>query len=322
MHRLFFFINNDYAWNFFDFLLVFTGCFDVIMSVSFDGSMGVNLTFARAVRILRLVRVLRGFRALRFFHEMRVMMSCMLGAISIMFWSICMMTFMFYFFGMILVQGIAGHLAEHQESMDQEVVANAMRHWGSVEQGMLTWYIITLGGDDWGGYFKDMYPIHNKVIFVAMVFCIQVNILNIITGIFVEAAMKQAEPDREAKAVALRMEEYENEEDLRRICQEVGISKPIDREELVEHFQNSRLRAYMSMFGISLQDPVMLYDKLHDGGEEPLTIREFVHGCVRLAGSASNLDMQILTERVNYLAHQYERSLSPSGQRETCTDSA
>eukprot|EP00438_Fugacium_kawagutii_P004611 Skav229002 [mRNA] locus=scaffold127:334407:334853:+ [translate_table: standard] len=103
VHRLYFFCNDEMAWNIFDFILV---VFTVVENILVFGS-GVNLGFLRLLRLCKIVKILRVFRTLRFFSELRLMLDCVLGSLKNCFWCLMMLLFVVYLFALLLQQGLS-----------------------------------------------------------------------------------------------------------------------------------------------------------------------------------------------------------------------
>jgi len=308
VHRAYYFCNEDMSWNMFDFFLVTVGALDLIIRASFQGATqkagSFKVAFLRVLRILRLARILRGLKALRFFSELRLMLSCLATSVASLFWSIVMLVFIFYIFGLIFVQGATGYLQDEWHNIKPDDRELLLEMYGSVERAMLTLYMASTGGNDWSVYFNVLQPITSKCVFLFFVSFIQIALLNILTGIFVENALKAAEPDLEAQSLAYRKDEAEDAEVLCRVCEAMGIGgedHSISRAEFAEAFEDNKLRAYMSVLGLRFDDPMALYDLLimtvEADGEE-LRQEDFVTGCIRLKGHASNMDMHLLKDQL------------------------
>merc|ERR1719215_1572786 len=108
--------NSEMAWNIFDAALVILSIIDQVVLLFLPGTGQIKVVFIRVIRIVRLARILRGFKAMRVCTALRLMLRCLLGAVASLGWSIVMLLFIFYLFGLIFVQGIASHI--HDEGPD------------------------------------------------------------------------------------------------------------------------------------------------------------------------------------------------------------
>eukprot|EP00913_Durusdinium_trenchii_P028115 g26359.t1 len=93
VHRLYFFVNEEWRWNIFDFFLVVFSFSEVAISrylvlnqTSEESSASLNVGFLRLLRLTKLAKVLRVFRTLKFFTELRLMIDCVLGSFMQIFW--------------------------------------------------------------------------------------------------------------------------------------------------------------------------------------------------------------------------------------------
>ena len=79
VHGMYFFVNDDWSWNFMDAALMFLACLDQILEYA-NASVG-------KVGMLRLLRVtFRIIRVLRFLKEVRVMLVAIVGSFISLFW--------------------------------------------------------------------------------------------------------------------------------------------------------------------------------------------------------------------------------------------
>merc|ERR1719343_55803 len=123
-----------------------------------------------------------------------------------------------------------------------------MASFGSVQQGMITLFKTSMGGQDWEVYYNLVEPFGNKVLFLFFVAFIQIALLNILTGIFVENALKLAAPDLEVLAREYRNNELDDIEALRRLCDEADLGSdgmPISKEDFCRALLVEKVRAHM-----------------------------------------------------------------------------
>merc|ERR1711971_224477 len=137
---------------------------------------------------------------MRSLRELRLILNSLLGSMFSLMWAIVMMLLVFFMFGLVFVQSAAGYVSDSNGSLDSEEYARLAEHFGSVEQAMLGLFMATTGGNDWSVFYDALRPIGPQVslIYLFYVAFSQIALLNILTGIFVENAMRLAEPDRQA----------------------------------------------------------------------------------------------------------------------------
>jgi len=330
VHRLFFFCNDDMRFNIFDSFLVLTSLYYQV-SISLMSAGGIDLTYMRTLRILKLARILRVIRMARFFMELRLMLNSVLGSFISLFWAFVMLVIVFYIFGLVFVQGAATYLLNNGADIDSESLVKIHRTFGSVQRAMLSLYKATTGGSDWENLFDS--PLIesmgwlNVALFIFLIAFIQVALLNILTGVFVENALKLAQPDRDTLALEHRRKELVESQELREICMAMdrNESGTIDPQEFFASFRAGKLRAHLEVLGLHIKDADVFFQLLmaeNDTTEQELDIDEFVAGCMRLRGSATSLDLQTvlhcikvqtsrfkhIDNRLNELANRMETS--------------
>merc|ERR1719229_322759 len=118
--------------------------------------------------------------------------------------------------------------------------------------------------------------------------------------------MKSAQPDLEALAIKERHREISHAQVLEQVCKETGLGTrgPITPEEFINALEGNKLRACMSVLGLRCGDPQSLYTMivwLSDAKGTVLEQKDFISGCMRLQGTASNMDMCLLKSRMTQL---------------------
>merc|ERR1712039_959987 len=155
---------------------------------------------------------------------------------------------------------------------------------GSVQQTMLSLYISVMGGQDWKNYLDLLTSDVAKLVFVLFIFCYNITVLNIITGIYVDNAMKYALPGRKTRAKELLVQQLADHRDLQKFCDQHGVGSNgsvISREAFLTLCENEHFAAYLATFGISTSNPNEMFKCLLDLGA-PLTLDGFVTGLLKL----------------------------------------
>eukprot|EP00747_Dinoflagellata_sp_TGD_P217702 gnl/TRDRNA2_/TRDRNA2_90070_c0_seq1.p1 gnl/TRDRNA2_/TRDRNA2_90070_c0~~gnl/TRDRNA2_/TRDRNA2_90070_c0_seq1.p1 ORF type:complete len:730 (+),score=165.39 gnl/TRDRNA2_/TRDRNA2_90070_c0_seq1:82-2190(+) len=311
VHRLYFFVNDDYRWNMFDLLLVVLGYYDMIMTMSTGANAGgtTNVTFMRVVRILKLVKIFRMFRVMRFFRELRLMLRAIAGSMLSFFWCMLMLFMMLFIFALIFVQGVTTYLLENKNSpdiQDSEAYQLLLDSYGSMPTAVLTLYKATTGGADWETFFHVLEPVgwHYAGLFLFYTAFFTIAVFNVLTGIFVDHAMKVSEPERDDLLTDLRKQHTEEVEDVKDLCRKIDLdnSGTISWTEFETCAEDEVMKTYMSLLGLDVKDAAMFFDSLAEaGGSDEVDIDSFVEGCLRMKGPASGIDLQCLSLQVKVL---------------------
>jgi len=132
----------------------------------------------------------------------------------------------------------------------------------------------------------------------------QIAVMNILTGIFVEQAMKLAQPDRDRLAFEQHRAEIAETNELHKMCQEMDINGDgtIKRSELCEYIEEGKLKAFLMTLGLRLNlKNAGLFFNIIDSASDAIDIETFVQECMNLRGTASNLDLAYLTIQMGAL---------------------
>jgi hypothetical protein len=304
VHRFYFFANDDMYWNLFDFALVAFTVYDEVVSAIIGQGSGTSLTFMRTLRILKMAKILRVIRVMRYFTELRLILNSLMGSFMSLFWSIVTLLLIFYIFSLCFVQGVSTYLADEKAKGNGQLGSticgdDITESFGTVGDTMLTLYKTCTGGDDWSRFFNELreagWPY--AYLFVFFVAFIQIALFNILTAIFVENAMKLAQPDRDAMALQVRKNEVHERKELLQLVKDLDINQDgvLDKEEFSKHLQHGKLKAYLAVLGLDIAEAETFLKVLTEAAQDaPVGIEDFVDGCLRMKGSASSLDMQTL----------------------------
>jgi len=286
VHRWFFFWNDDLRWNLLDLLLVIYGYFDLMMG-------GVNITWLRSLRLFRMAKVLRVLRIVKSFKELRLILSCLMGSITNLIWSIVMIAIIVFMFSLVFVQQTAAYLADLPVE-DRE--AGHVGAFGTVERSMLNLYAAATGGQDWLVFYEALEPTgdFSCMVFLFFVAFIQIAVVNILTGIFVEKAQKRATPDTQTQARDHRRRLVKQAGELRQLCEAMDEDhdNTISKKEFF-NTKSKKLKDYLKLMGLHYHDISELFQLLSADGDNKVSIDDFVRACMRLNTGAS-VDIQKL----------------------------
>mmetsp|Transcript_75920 Transcript_75920/g.171748 ORF Transcript_75920/g.171748 Transcript_75920/m.171748 type:complete len:620 (+) Transcript_75920:39-1898(+) len=296
LHKLYFFINADFRWNIFDMCLVLFTMYGQWITPLIGGGGDTDLTFMRSVRVLKMAKVLRIVRVFRFIAELRLIMNSVIGSMLSLFWSFVGLLFIFYVFGLVFVQGVLSHLRDDGNDLDP----NLGSKFGSVQQTMLSLYMAASGGADWKIFYDAIKVTGARygLLFLVFMLFIQIAVMNIVTGIFVENAMKLAKPDREAQAVQQRKKDQSVTRDLRKLCEDIDTEKSgaICMDAFMRAYSEMpKLRDHMAVLGLDIHDAQTFFgflSSVHDS--QQVDIDSFVACCMKLRGTAKGMDLHNL----------------------------
>jgi hypothetical protein len=151
VHRLFYFWNEDMAWNWLDFLLILQNLLECLI-----GGGGGN-TWMRTLRLFRVAKVLRILRVVKFFTQLHLILAAIIGSVMHLFWSILVFAILFYLFSLYIASNVATCLHD-LESVDGNEAKDMLLHYGSVPLCMRTLFMTVSGGSDWDAFYFALEP--------------------------------------------------------------------------------------------------------------------------------------------------------------------
>lgn len=304
VHGLYFFCNEEMSWNIFDFLLVMQGVLDVVM-MFFEVEV-MKATFARLLRILKLGKIFRVFRAIRFLRDLRVLMSSIVSSFAALMWSLVLLALCLYMCSIAFVQLLTSFLVEEGDNVDEQTAEEIFMFFGSVLRGMRTLFMCTSGGIDW---FDIQVIIINAgpmgEAFLLGFLCFwHFSIVNIITGIVMEKAVRNSQPDRDTIMMEQRFQREVDAAALKQIFHDLDDdqSGTVNQVEFAEKLSDKKLLAYLATLDINVSDLENLFKLLVDAaGCDEIGIETFVHQCIQMKGFATALDLNVMMFQVQMI---------------------
>jgi len=134
-------------------------------------------------------------------------------------------------------------------------------------------------------------------------------ILNVITGVFVETAMRTNPSNRQV----VIHEEMENKKrflkELKELFEEMDMNGDgsISPTEFCERFSNERVIAYFKALGLDIVDAATLFRLLDTDHSDELDVTEFLSGCYQLTGEAKAIDAKMIRMNLQSIADSVNR---------------
>jgi hypothetical protein len=248
----------------------------------------------RSVRLLKLARVIRAYELMSHLKYLHVFLVCIMGSLSSFLWSVIMLLSVCGIFSLFFMQIIASHLEESRETVHESIFG---QHFNSFGVSVRTLFMITTGGEDWNVPYeliKVTGPFGSGLFLVFIAF-VNLNILNIIMGIFVDSAMKVLSADPDMLAREHIRQEHEHAQRLASLCREVDpdCSGKLTQDQFEDGLRRQHIPKLLSMLGLQKHHILEFFDSLakssDDGGQ--VDIGTFVNGCMLLKGASTNFDL-------------------------------
>jgi hypothetical protein len=322
VHRFYFFLNEDCSWNCLDFVLVLMSVIDLGLNLLLAEGGNFNVTFLRTFRLLKVSKVFRIFRALKFISELRLMLDCLLGCFLQLFWAVVLITFLICLFSIFFVQGFTVYMDDDLRGTDISDFerSDVIRKFGSVTSGMDSLFQAASGGRDWCEYYELIERVGGlyRFAFLFYVMFMMISVMNIVTSIFVDRAMKLAKPTEDQLVAEKERENLDDEKWLIKMLEDLKIDADCDGnvnyDELKTCMSDVKIREHFDARGISFEDTHMFYQMLVMANQTTcssrrgIDLKSFITGAIRLKGPASNVDLHTLAFEVK-LMHRAHRDL-------------
>jgi len=156
----------------------------------------------------------------------------------------------------------------------------------------LTLYEAILGGADWDGPLAPL--IHLISVLMGPVFILYIAfcclaMMNVITGVFVESALKNAAQDKDRDFMQSIRDLFTIDTDD--MNGDAGI---VTQEAFEERTSEPALQMYLKQIGIDAKDAKLMFQVLDGEGTGVLDLEELLVGMLRLRSSAKVLDIALL----------------------------
>ncbi|CAK9073721.1 unnamed protein product [Durusdinium trenchii] len=308
VHRAYFFWNEESAWNIFDLLLVMLAIYDQVVYFFWQAEditgYNANMNFMRSLRIVKVSRILRLVRVIRIFRDLRCMLFSILWSFSSLFWCLVLIFFVILVFSLLLVQLVTEYIV--QPDIDPVMRGEFKNYFGSVETTMATLYMATTGGVDWRVPYEILAASGELscAAFLAYVAFFEFAVFNVLTGVFVDHAMKVSAADRELALAEQKKKERTEAERLRDTCRLIDadgdgkISWPEFHAFL--HYENGYRN--MASLGLDIFDSKKFFKNLMVmTNQREIEITQFVSGCMRMKGGATGIDLHSVNSDLDSL---------------------
>lgn len=319
VYRRGFFTNADKYWNMFDSILVATAVYEEVTTLASVDTGIKNMTWLRLLRLLKMLKMLRVFRLLKFFSELRTMLSSIVGSVLALLWACMLLMVIEYVFALVFLQELAIYLREMPlDSIESNTVEDIGKHWHSIFEATLSLYKASTGGNDWADLSRPIrqasvssfYLLYLLFLFYIAFFL--VCIMNVVTGMFVDAAGRVRDKDNR-DMVDLILEDARSDDKFGRFKEfifdkmaERGASdrKGFSWDVISQHSHATPIKEWFSCLQMDLEEGHAIFNVLQmevgDTSEGPssegvVSLDEFIQVC-----EAKLKDDNILMASVDY----------------------
>lgn len=282
-------LGEGWQFNMFDMLVVVAQCLEIILRIIEPRHTTLNFVFTRVIRLLWMIRIVRTARVLHLIGELRTMTSCVICSLQCLFWTAVLLLLVVYIAAVVFTQIVSIYLENNQ---DEELE----RYFGTLGSSVFVLFQSFTGGVDW----RDVTtPLVNKIsVIMGPVFMLYISfmlfaVLNIVTGVFVETALRNAKDDKDYFMINNVRELLINTEGDKK-----GYLRWSDFESQLDSLQ---MKEYFKAIDVDLSEARNLYTLLDRDKTDHVDAEEFFKGCLDLRGPAKALDLALLMHEVRVI---------------------
>lgn len=235
------------------------------------------------------------------------MVLSILGTLRSLVWAMLLLLLVMYIFGVYVTQqALDIRLVDHPSEVDWDPKCepnvrdeHLQKYFGTLVLTVWSLYSSVSGGLDWR-YLADPLMCTGQaswgLIFMVYTSFTSFAFLNVVTGIFVDNAMKSSSKDKDMviHEELSRRKNYIN--DVRQMFFEADRdhSGQLTWSEFAQHLNDPRVKAYFNSLELEASEARGLFTLLDTDGTGLVSADEFIMGCVRLKGGAKGVDVATL----------------------------
>jgi len=278
---------EDRYWNLFEFALTVTSVLEWVIQI-------VDLTFMRSLRFLRAVRAIRVFRVVRVVRELRLMVASVICSLPSLMWASIFLCFVLFLFSIFIITDVSSHIRS-QSTVDP----GFDDFYGSLGGSMFSLFMAITGGYDWREILRPLQEINYYFYTVFFIFYVSFTVfgvMNVLTAVFVDAAGRISEIDRDLVIQEQMMETSSSVSALRKVFKDADVHNQnlLNKRQLEAHLQDSTVIAYLKFLELEVFEVKGLFKLLDTREKGVVDIDEFVIGMMRLKGPARGYDVALL----------------------------
>jgi Ca2+-binding EF-hand superfamily protein len=284
---LYFFQGKDWRWNYFDLFLMIAGTAQKITK-----SKAAGATLLRVLRAGRIMRIAPAIKTHPFFRELRLMIYSLISSLRGLFWGFLLMVSINYLFAMLFLGEATNYLRSNLG--DGETVDALNEYWGSMAVALRSLFAAISGGDDWMGIAQPLFDISlpHGCLFVVYIFVVFAGLLNIMNGVFVDAALASSRADSDLVAQLDHEALVETIKSAKAVFESIGES--LTEQQFQELLGKADVKGFFRSLDMDVEEAKCFFSILDTDNSGTLELDEFIQGCLRLQGAAKKIHVASL----------------------------
>jgi len=295
-YQLKFFKGSQRLWNAFDCLTLIA----TLVALAFDIAHAPPNFFVNFLKMLRLARLVRSLQASKspYLHTLKTLMYTVAGSANAFLSALLLLIVVISVFSVMFMQGVQNYL----EGTDQnpETRRELVDRFGTFSDSAYTLLACILGGLSWDELSPALESIdlmYRYFLVVYITFAV-LCVLNILNGVFVNAAIESAQSNKELAVQNTHHKMMAMIEQAVKWFVEADKdgSGKLSWEELRDVMRDDEVRTFMLASGIDVASAGKIFQLLDTDGSGSLSPEEFVDNLITLQGNAKAIDVASLRE--------------------------
>jgi len=259
-----------------------------------------KFSMLRIARLLRVVRRTKAMWVIKLIKELRIMVLCLVGALKSLCWSMVLLFIVLTVFGVFFTDGAVAYI--QHEPMGSNSSTELRKYFGTLSKSVLSLYKSMAGGEDWAVVLDALAPLpyEYSLFFLFFIAFSTLALMNVVTAVFVGAALQRTQQDREL-VVQEQMEfRAEFQHTMEQIFYELDAngSGELNFDEFESYMEDANIKAFLSTCQLDIAQVRLMFKLLDTDGTGSVDLDEFITGCFRLRGGATSLDVAFLSHKV------------------------
>lgn len=260
-----------------------------------------DLFTLRILRVLRMLRIIRMVRCMHLLRDLRSMIGSVIATLRSLIWTVLLLLGTIYVVSVYITQVVADIPATCVGCVADGT--DLKKYFGGIGDTIYTLFMSISGGIDWS---QACDPLIQHVspamglVFAGYIGFIMFSMLNVITGIFVDSALKSSSVECEVDMIKLLHDVFELDADGHK---EV---KRITWDQFETHLEKPQLQAYFKAVDLDVSEARGLFDLVDIEDAKAIDVEDFINGCVRLRGPAKAIDLATVMSEIRRVRVQLD----------------
>eukprot|EP00929_Paragymnodinium_shiwhaense_P095551 TRINITY_DN5673_c0_g3_i1.p1 TRINITY_DN5673_c0_g3~~TRINITY_DN5673_c0_g3_i1.p1 ORF type:complete len:577 (+),score=115.49 TRINITY_DN5673_c0_g3_i1:87-1817(+) len=279
---------KDWRWNVFDSTIV---SFQILEQIgrATHGKL-ISFSLVNTLRLLRLLRITRLLRLLKMVDELQRIVVSIMNSLSSLAWVLVLLVVLVYFFSVVFTQMTLVHISPDDPQYD-----DLMHFFGCIPRTALTLFESVFGGLSWDEPVQllvaSVSPFTSIIFCIYIAFC-QIALMNVVTGVFVDKAMRAAHAaEEQTLCTQVATMFFDESNPHRQISWDIFQAK-LEEEHMTDYFKAIDIDA------AEAKNLFALLDTDNSGGVD---CSELVNGLLRLRGTAGALEVSLMLREMSYM---------------------